>query len=222
MGNKGTETIRAKKRKRSCVFDDDDDDAREGDDLSPFPSSLWDMIANNDDITFTHIIPRLNSNDLKFLHGVNKEARALIKRSSRESDLEKKFEVSEMSSISTLEFVWEHKSLREEVKAPWDYGTSLWAARNGHLHILEYLVERKYDQYNEDACYWAAEEGHLDCLKYLHETTKAPWNSQAVYYAHENNHTECLQYLLENNCPLPFDWRYEGGTLYDSEDEEVY
>ena len=27
--------------------------------------------------------------------------------------------------------------------------TATWAALNGHLHILEYLVERKYDQYNE-------------------------------------------------------------------------
>ena len=26
------------------------------------------------------------------------------------------------------------------------------AAQNGHLHILEYLVERKYDQYDEWAC----------------------------------------------------------------------
>ena len=30
--------------------------------------------------------------------------------------------------------------------------TAYWAAENGHLHILEYLVERKYDQYNECAC----------------------------------------------------------------------
>ena len=65
----------------------------------------------NDDITFTHILPRLNGTDLKFLYEVNSETRALIKRSSRAGDLEKMFKVSEMSSISTLEFVWENKSL---------------------------------------------------------------------------------------------------------------
>ena len=27
--------------------------------------------------------------------------------------------------------------------------TAAWAAENGHLHILEYLVERKYDQFDE-------------------------------------------------------------------------
>ena len=115
------------------------------------------------------------------------------------------------------------KYLREEVKAPWDSRTASWAAKNGHLHILEYLVERKYDKYGETACLWAAKKGHLDCLKYLHETAKAPWNYWAVREAHENNQTECLRYLLDNNCPLPPGWRYEGGTLYefyDSEEEE--
>ena len=29
------------------------------------------------------------------------------------------------------------------------FGTAAWAAQNGHLHILEYLVERKYDKYSE-------------------------------------------------------------------------
>ena len=32
---------------------------------------LWDVIVNNDDITFSHVLPRLNSNDVKFLYGVN-------------------------------------------------------------------------------------------------------------------------------------------------------
>ena len=72
---------------------------------------LWDLIVNNDDICFTHILPRLNSNDLKFLHGVNSETRKLIKRSSRTWELKKKFKVNEMSSISTLEFAWENRSL---------------------------------------------------------------------------------------------------------------
>jgi len=107
------------------------------------------------------------------------------------------------------------KYLREEVKAPWDWRTAAGAAESGHLHILEYLVERKYDEFDEEACESAAMNGHLDCLKYLHETAKAPWDYRAVRFAHENKHPECLQYLLDNNCPLPIDWRYDDGTLYD-------
>jgi hypothetical protein len=263
-------------------------------------SSLWDVIVKCDDICFTHILPRLNSNEVKFLYEVNTQTRKLIKRSSRAKDLKEKFKVEEMSSISTLEFVWENKSLwpigwrkdeswfcyrvaktnklellkwareekeckwdgwtihaaaekgnlemikycvakkcpinrwacaeaaghghleclkylREEVKAPWDYNTRIWAAENGHLHILEYLVEREYDEFGVvfgDACKYAAENGHLDCLKYLRETAKAPWDSWAVRRAHENNQPECVQYLLDNNCPLPFGWRYEDGELH--------
>ena len=71
---------------------------------------VWDLIVNNDDICFKHILPRLNSMDLKFLYEVNGETRKLIKRSSREEELKEEFKVNEMSSISTLEFVWENRS----------------------------------------------------------------------------------------------------------------
>jgi hypothetical protein len=90
------------------------------------------------------------------------------------------------------------------------------AFENGHLHILEYLVQRKFDQYSGFACGYAAKYGHLDCLKYLHGTAKVPLNDFAVREAHENKHTECLQYLLDNNCPLPSGWRYERGELHSS------
>ena len=72
-----------------------------------------------------------------------------------------------------------------------------------------------YDKYSEYACIYAALSGQLDCLKYLHETAKAPWDEEAVREAHDNEHTECVQYLLDNNCPLPIEWRYDDGTLYD-------
>ena len=255
---------------------------------------------------FTHILPRLNLTDLKFLYEVNSETRKLVKRSPRKGELKKKtLKVKEMSSISTLEFVLEKKSLwprgwnetwfcwqvaqsnklellkrareekncewdrwtisaaacqcnlemvkycvanecpinadacenaasrghleilrylREEAKAPWDSpwnisNTANTAARNSHLHILEYLVERKYDEYHEWACGYAAMNGYLDCLKYFHETAKAPWGSWTVRQAHENNQPECLQYLLDNDCPLPWGWSYENGELYFSESE---
>ena len=73
--------------------------------------SLWDLVVKNDDISLTHIVPRLNATDVKFLYGVNSETRKLIKRSSREGDLKETFKAREMASISTLEFAWENRSL---------------------------------------------------------------------------------------------------------------
>ena len=314
---------------------------------------LWDVIVNSDDVCFKYILPKLNQTDLKFLHDVNSETRALIKRSSRKGELKSAFKIREMTSISTLEIAWENSSLwpgwwsersfcwsvartnklellkwaREEkkcewdtraievaasqgnlemvkycvanlcpiymsacanaarnghleclkylheeakalwdsetaaraaqnghlhileylvereykyfhadacrcaarnchldclkflhetAKAPWDWMTAKYAAENGHLHILKYLIERKYDKFRADTCLCAAMNGHLDCLKFLHETAKAPWDSYTLQSAHDNNQSECLQYLLDNDCPLPYGWRYEHGVLYTS------
>jgi hypothetical protein len=185
--------------------------------------NLWDLIVNNDDINFKHIIPRLNRTDLKFLYGVNSETRKLIKRSSRASDLKKEFKVEEMSSISTLEVAWENKPswwtetwfcwqvahtnklellkwAREEKKSKWDGRTIEAAAFKGNLEMVKYCVA------NECpicvlACANAALSGHLACLKYLREEAKAPWASLVLDFAHTNKHLECLRYAVEKKCP---------------------
>ena len=54
---------------------------------------LWDLIVKWDDVSFKHILPSLDVNDVKFLYGVNAETRKLIKRSSREKELKKGFRV---------------------------------------------------------------------------------------------------------------------------------
>jgi len=183
---------------------------------------VWDVIVNNDDVSFKHILPRLNSNDVKFLYEVNGETRALIKRSSRAGDLKKRFDVREMSSISTLEFVWVHKSLwpwhwnetyfcyqvagtnklellkwaREEKKCWWDYRTIRAAACRGNLEMVKYCVASEC-AIDEMACELAAGNGHLEVLKYLHEEVKARWGSETASYADENGHLHILEYLVE-------------------------
>ena len=188
---------------------------------------LWDLIVKNDDICFTHILPRLNATDLKFLYGVNKETRALVKRSTRAEDLEKGFKVEEMSSISTLEFVWENKSLwsswwnqtwfcwkvartnklellkwaREEKKCKWDDKTINTAARQGNLEMVKYCVANKFRVYKFPidwrTCANAAKNGHLEVLKYLREEAKAPWDSDTAACAAVKGHLHILEYLVE-------------------------
>ena len=161
---------------------------------------LWSLIVKCDDICFTHILPRLNRTDLKFLYEVNTETRKLVKRSSRARDLKKRFKVQEMSSISTLEFAWENKSLwsgfwsetcfcmkvaetnklellkweREEKKCKWDYRTIRTAASQGNLEMVKYCVANECP-ISTLACAYAARNGHLECLKCLREG-KAPWD----------------------------------------------
>ena len=185
-------------------------------------SSLWGTVVNNDDITFIHILPRLNATDIKFLYGVNSGTRKLIKRSTRESDLKKKFKVEEMSSISTLEVAWEHKSLwpfwwtetyfcekvaetnklellewaREEKYCDWDERTITAAAIQGNLEMVKYCVANEWP-IEENACAWAADGGHLECLKYLSEEVEEPWDSLTAEWAAESGHLHILEYLVE-------------------------
>ena len=183
---------------------------------------VWDLIVNNDDVSFQHILPRLNATDIKFLYGVNTETRKMIKRSSRAEDLERMFWIKEMSSISTLEFAWEDKWfwrrgweersfcykvaetnklellkwIREEKKCEWDGDTINVAAEQGNLEMVKYCVanECPVDTY---ACAFAASQGHLECLKYLREEVKAPWASDTAAWAAINGHLHILEYLVE-------------------------
>ena len=222
MGNKGTTETMKRKRLKGGVFDDDDEDdvARSDDDSSSPKSSLWEVIVKWDDVCFKHILPRLNANDVKFLHGVNGETRKLIKRSSRASDLKSGLDVKEMSSISTLEFMWELKSfrprswderhfcclvaktnklellkwIREEKK--WDDRTINTAANQGNLEMVKYCVANECP-IDEWACKFAAQNGHLECLEYLREEGKAPWDEYTALRAAQNGHLHILEYLVE-------------------------
>ena len=158
---------------------------------------------------------------------MNTETRKLIKRSSRAGDLKKSFEVQAMSSISTLEVAWDHKSLwtsdwedetwfcmkvaktnklellkwaREEKKCEWDEKTINAAAEQGNLEMVKYCVANEC-RINKKTFVYAALNGHLECLKYLREEAKARWDSKVLYLAHAKKHLECLRYAVEKKCP---------------------
>ena len=207
--------------------------------------NVWDVIVKCDDICFTHILPRLNATDLKFLYEVNTETRKLVKRSSRAGDLKEKFDVREMSSISTLEVAWEHY--------PWGtfgkFGLRMderwfcWkVARKNKLELLKWAREEKKCEWNEctigaaayhgnlkmvkycvanecpvdeEACACAAKYGHLECLKYLHEEAKAPWDSLTASLAAENGHLHILEYLVERKYDQYSGFACQGAAKYD-------
>ena len=168
---------------------------------------------------------------MKFLHEVNTETRKLIKRSSRADDLKKRFKVEEMSSISTLEFVWENKSLwprwwdetyfclevaetnklellkwaREEKECKWDWWTIQAAAEQGNMEMVKYCGANECP-IGVFACANAAKNGHLEVLKYLREEVKAPWGWTTAANAAENGHLHILEYLVERKYDKYNEW----------------
>ena len=169
---------------------------------------VWDLVVNNDDICFKHILPRLNSTDVKLLYGVNSETRKLIKRSSRAEDLKKKFWIKEMSSISTLEVAWEHY--------PWgtytpDEGDFLdepyfcWkVAETNKLELLKWAREEKKCKWDDRMIEAAAKQGNMEMVKYCvaNECRIDIWSCA---WAAQNGHLEVLKYLREE-AKAPWDW----------------
>ena len=134
--------------------------------------ALWRLFRNAGafsggvcrDVVEKHVLPRLNRNDVKFLYGVNTETRALIKRSSRKGELEKGFRVYEMSSISTLEVAWEHKSLWP---SRWDETSFCYrVAETNKLELLKWAREEKQCEWDSGTITAAAEQGNLEMVKY--------------------------------------------------------
>ena len=170
---------------------------------------LWDVIVKNDDICFQHILPRLNSTDVKFLYGVNTETRALVKRSSRAGDLKEKFKVQEMSSISTLEVAWEHypwgtwgheySEYRNESYFCWR------VAQTKKLELLKWAREEKKCKWDKQTINVAVRQGNLEMVKYC-VANECPIGTWACSDATENGHLECLKYLHEE-AKAPWDWK---------------
>jgi len=222
-GNEGSKTRAGRKRKRFLgCFDDDDVCARVLDESSPSPkSSLWEVIVKWDDVSFKHVLPRLHSNDLKFLHGVNSETRKLIKRSSRAGDIARKFWIEEMSSISTLEVAWEHypwgtynHELEEEMDEPY----FCWrVAQTNKLELLKWAREEKKCRWDDRTIHAAAHNGNLEMVKYC-VANECPINEWACTEAARNGHLEVLKYLREEvKAPWIWttaSWAAENGHLH--------
>ena len=176
-------------------------------------SPLWELIVNNDDISCFHILPKLNGTDIKFLYEVNGETRKLIERSSRKSDLKEMFRIDEMISKSTLEFVWENKSLWRFAR----YFLSVrvtnklrertfcaQVARTNKLDLLKWIREEKKCDWDEMTIQAAAKQGNLEMVKYC-VANGCPIDTAACACAAENGHLECLKYLREEE-KAPWNW----------------
>ena len=193
-----------KKRRREKMEDNDN-------------GLLWRIVKDHPDIFDTHVVPKLNGNDVKFFYDVNTESRRAIKRSGVQ--LRDAFKIGDFDTKSTISWALEKCLERRErfcarmaengnlellqflrgKGCPWDEDTCSKAARNGHLECLKYAHENGCP-WDEKVCSEATEYGHLECLKYAHENG-CSWDLLTCCNAAENGHLECLKYAHENGCP---------------------
>jgi hypothetical protein len=139
---------------------------------------LWDLIVNNDDVCFKHILPRLNGTDIKFLYDVNSETRALIKRAITSGiTLEETFKIPELLSISTLEFAWDNVQ---------------WGTRNRFGNVID----------QPRFCWRVASTNKLELLKWAREEKKCEWVSRTIGEATSQGNLEMVKYCVANGCPM--------------------
>jgi len=168
--------------------------AKNDDDENPTTTALWRLFREASlkggacrDIVETHVICKLFATDLKFFYEVNTETRALIKRSSRARDLKKKFKVEEMSSISTLEFAWEH----------FPRGTTITHYIDGDTEVVK-LDEPAF-------CCRVARTNKLELLKWVREEKKCEWDKGTLLAATQRNNLDMVKYCVANQCPIDAD-----------------
>ena len=126
---------------------------------------LWRLVTDHPNVFDTHIVPKLNGNEVKFFYDVNSESRAAIKRSGvRLADA---FKIGDFDTTSTISWALEKCIERRE-------RFCARMAENGNLELLE-VLRGKGCPWDEFTCYTAAKNGHLECLKYAHEKG-CPWD----------------------------------------------
>ena len=66
---------------------------------------LWRLVTDHPDIFDTHVVPKLNGNDVKFFYDVNTESRRAIKRS--DAQLPDAFKIGDFDTKSTISWALE-------------------------------------------------------------------------------------------------------------------
>jgi len=126
---------------------------------------LWRLVTDHPDIFDTHVVPKLNGNDVKFFYDVNTESRAAVKRSK--AQLPDAFKIRDFDTTSTISWALEKCSEEKE-------RFCAQMAENGNLELLKVLHENGCP-WDESTCRSAALGGHLECMKYERENG-CPWD----------------------------------------------
>ena len=154
---------------------------------------LWGIFTDVPEVFESHIVPKLNGNDVKFFYDVNGESRAAIKRAGVK--LPDAFKIEDFNTKSTLSWALETCTSRTARKE-WFCARM---ALNGNLELLQFL-RAKGCPWDGWTCVCAAQKGHLECLKYAHENG-CRWDEDTCWGAVKFGHLECLKYAHENGCP---------------------
>ena len=110
--------------------------------------------------------------------------------------------------FDALKWLYDHQIDTTKGGFPsWDHRTFDYAARNGDLVMLVWLLDTGCPTWSRLAYTFAAGQGHLETLKFLHRQfcaapSKVPrMGSSAISNAAMNGHLDVVKWLHANGCP---------------------
>ena len=134
------------------------------------PTKLWTgLVLHHKDVFVSHVISKLNRTDRFFFSKVNRESWSVLAYAGVELLLKLQWYVHECSSISTLEWAWNHMPWGEKFKSGRVIDQAWFCvgvARTNKLELLKWAREVKHCEWDEKTITGAATIGNLEILKY--------------------------------------------------------
>jgi len=171
------------------------------------PSKLWKLVTDWPDVFEKHVLLSgyLNGTDIKMFHGLCRASRDAVKRAKIE--LQERFCLYELSSISTLELAWEGYPWGRRVRLSngkeftFNQEFFCWqVAQTNDLKLLRWVREEKECAWDWRTSGEAALQGNLDMLKYCVENGCEVHDGTCAIAA-KYGHLDCLEYLRSKKCP---------------------
>jgi len=194
----------AKRKKRREKEEAAKEAVKEMERLKLGPTKLWTgLVLHHKDVFVSHVISKLNRTDRFFFKKVNSESSGVLKYAGvNVSGLG--LIVYECSSISTLEFSWNHMAWGEKddegnvIDQAW---FCMGVAATIKLELLKWAREVKQCEWDEWTIREAAAKGNLEMLKYCFSNGCPYDEEKACKQAAAKGHLDCLRFLFDKVKP---------------------
>ena len=162
-------------------------------------SPLWNgLVLHHKDVFVSHVLSKLNTTDRWFFACVNRESRGVLKYAGVNVS-ELKWAVWECSSISTLEWAWNHMPWGAKSKSGRVMDQAWFCeqvATTNKLELLKWAREVKHCEWDEWTIIEAARKGNLEMLKYCFSNDCPYDEKEACKHAAIEGHLDCLRFLF--------------------------
>ena len=143
------------------------------------PTPLWNLVTEWKDVFEREILTKLNGTEQKLFSQTCRASRLAIRRAKIE--LDDKFWIEELSSISQLELAW----------ANYEWGAT-----------VKYDDGEEYTKNQEEFCDSVAATNDLALLRWVREEKECAWDWRTSGTAAYLGNLEMLKYCVENGCKV--------------------